>query len=299
MESYSQSAADELLIARSLEGDSKSLEDLITRYSSLVYTLIVKMIRNKDDAADLSQEVFIKVITKLDSFKHNSSFKTWLYKITVNHILNYRKSATTKRRGSFARFAQDLDGAPDLEISAGEYYEADQQLLIEETKQTCMSGMLLCLDARHRLVFILGELLGINDRTGGEVMDMTPENFRTILSRAKRDLYNFMQNKCGLVNKSNPCRCEKKTRSFIKMGIVNPDSLRFAGHHLKKIADVSEEKQKDLDNFLYNEYQELYLQHSFLENPDWVRTLRELLASEKLSHLFNIDKKANHESDPL
>jgi len=98
MEPYSQSIPDEVLITRSLEGDSKSLEELIIRYSGLVYNLIIKMIRNKDDAADLSQEVFIKLITKLDSFKHNSSFKTWLYKITVNHILNYKKSATTRRR---------------------------------------------------------------------------------------------------------------------------------------------------------------------------------------------------------
>jgi len=296
MEPYSQSIPDEVLITRSLEGDSKSLEELIIRYSGLVYTLIIKMIRNKDDAADLSQEVFIKLITKLDSFKHNSSFKTWLYKITVNHVLNYKKS-TTRRRGGFIQFAKDLDGAPDLEISAGEYYEADQQLLIEETKQTCMSGMLLCLDARHRLVFILGELFGINDRIGAEVLDISPENFRVILSRGKRDLYNFMHNKCGLVNKANPCRCEKKTQAFIKMGIVNPGSLRFAGHHLKKIADVSEEKQKVLDNFLDNEYRELYLQHSFLENPDWVRTLRELLASEKVNQLFNNNKKTGHESD--
>src|SRR5947209_20369822 len=126
MKQYSPHIQDELLVARGLEGDRKSLEELIIRYSSLIYNLIIKMIRNKDDAADLSQEVFIKLITKLDSFKHNSSFKTWLYKITVNHILNYKKSTTTRRRGGFIQFSKDLDGAPDLEINAGEYYEADQ-----------------------------------------------------------------------------------------------------------------------------------------------------------------------------
>jgi RNA polymerase sigma factor (sigma-70 family) len=93
MEQYSPHILDELLGPRSLEGDRKSLEELIIRYSSLVYNLITKMIRNKDDAADLSQEVFIQLSTKLDGFKHNSSFKTWLYKITVNHVLNYRKGS--------------------------------------------------------------------------------------------------------------------------------------------------------------------------------------------------------------
>lgn len=286
MTSETFNTPDELLITNSLNGDRKSLEALITRYSGLVYNLSFKMVMNKEDAADIAQEAFIKMITKLDTFKYNSSFQTWLYRIVVNHILNYKKSAVVKRRRSFREFGDILDSAPDTEIAAGEYYEADTTLLVEETKQTCMSGMLLCLDKKHRLVFILGELLGVNDKVGGEILDIKPENFRMILSRSKKDLYNFMQDKCGLINKKNPCRCAKKTKAFIQAGFVNPVSLRFADSRLKKIGEMAGEKQEALENLLYNEYRELFLQHSFLQATDLMKSLHELLYSDQMDRIL-------------
>jgi hypothetical protein len=151
-----------------------------------------------------------------------------------------------------------------------------------------MSGMLLCLDKKHRLVFILGELFGVNDKVGSEILGISPENFRMILSRAKRDLYTFMQGKCGLINKNNPCRCAKKTKAFIEAGFVNPDSLRFTGAHRQKIESVAGQRQGELEDLLYYEYRDLYLQHTYLEAPDLARSLQALLASEKIAQLFNL-----------
>src|SRR4051812_15123553 len=74
---------------------------------------------------------------------------------------------------------------------------------------SCTMGMLLCLDRKQRLVFTLGEILSVSDTVGGEVLEMTADNFRQCLARARRELHNFMTNQCGLVNKSNPCRCPK------------------------------------------------------------------------------------------
>ena len=80
-------------------------------------------------------------------------------------------------------------------------------LLVEEAKIGCTMGMLLCLDRKQRLIFTLGEILGASDTVGAAVLEMTADNFRQSLARARRDLYSFMSDKCGLVNKSNPCRC--------------------------------------------------------------------------------------------
>jgi RNA polymerase sigma factor (sigma-70 family) len=291
MTNETSNISDEWLITNSLNGDKKSLETLISRYSGLVYNLSFKMVMNKEDAADIAQEIFIKIITRLDTFKFNSSFSTWLYRIVVNHILNYKKSAVVKSRQSFREFGQTLDAAPDDEIAAGEYYEADTALLVEETKQTCMSAMLLCLDKKHRLVFILGVLLGVNDKMGGEILEVTPENFRMMLSRSKRDLYNFMHDKCGLINKNNPCRCAKKTKAFIHSGFVNPASLLFADSRLKKIGEVAGEKQEALENLLYNDYSTLYQQHSFLQSADLMRSFHELLYSDKMDKILETRNK--------
>ena len=282
-----QHITDEQLVEASLKGDRKSIELLVKRYQDFIYNVGLKMTWNKDDAADITQEVLIKVITKLDSFKHNSSFKTWLYRITVNHILNERKAAA-KRKFRFRKFGETLDNTPDSDFEADTYYGADTQLLIEETKQTCMSGMLMCLDTKHRMVFILAELFGINDSMGSELLEISKENFRMILSRAKKDLYSFMHNKCGLINKENPCRCAKKTKSFIKAGFVDPNNLLFTNKYKMTIAEASGEKQKEMEDMLYNDYRQLYLQHNYLEGPDFVHALNELLSSDKIRQLFNL-----------
>jgi len=284
-----QNIPDEKLVESSLKGDRKSIEILIKRYQDFIYNISLKMTWNKDDSADITQEVLIKIMTKLDSFKHNSSFKTWLYRITINHILNERKGASVKKKMTLRQFGERLDITPDSDLTADENYGADTQLLVEETKQTCMSGMLMCLDKKHRMVFILAELFGINDSTGGELLEISKENFRMILSRAKKDLYSFMHNKCGLINKENPCRCAKKTKSFIKAGFVNPASLLFTSKYKMTIEEASGPKQRELEDILYNEYRQLYLQHNYLEGPDFANSLSELLSSDKIRQLFNFN----------
>jgi len=287
MEKNLDKLPDEELITRIREGDKNSLERIIERYRNFIYNVSLKMTGNREDAADITQEVLIKVVTKIDSFREQSSFKTWLYKISVNHILNFKK-AELNRKYSFTGYGNTLDNAPDDEITASDSYYADKLVLVEETKQTCMTGMLLCLDNKHRMVFILAELFGINDKTGSQVMEISPENFRMILSRAKRDLYSFIDEKCGLINTNNPCRCAKKTKSFIKAGFVNPASRLFTSNYIQTIEQAAEEKQRNMEDLLQNEYRQLYLQHNYLEGPDFVQSLNELLSSDKLNKLFNL-----------
>ena len=86
-------------------------------------------------------------------------------------------------------------------------------------------GMLLCLDRKQRLIFMLGEILGATDTVGGEVLEISAYSLRQRLARARRDLHSFMNDQCGLVNKRNPCRCPKKTRGFIEHGHVDPHQL--------------------------------------------------------------------------
>jgi hypothetical protein len=92
----------------------------------------------------------------------------------------------------------------------------------------CTSGMLLCLDREQHSTYILGAIFAVSDAVGAEVLEISPENFRQRLTRARRDLRNFINDKCGLVNKSNPWRCAKKTRGFIQEGHVDPDNLLFS-----------------------------------------------------------------------
>jgi len=133
--------------------------------------------------------------------------------------------------------------------------------------------MLLCLDREQRLTYILGAIFGVSDTVGAEVMEITTANFRQRLARARRDLRNFMNDKCGLVNRSNPCRCAKKTRGFIQEGHVDPNNLLFARGRMSEVREVAPkvfETIKTLDD----ECAEIYRGHPFYNAPDLRKVLR-------------------------
>ena len=87
---------------------------------------------------------------------------------------------------------------------------ADVQLLVDEARIGCSSGMLLCLDREQRLVYILGEIFGVTDVVGAELLEISRDNFRQKLSRARRDLHSFMHGpvRSGEPGQSMPVREE-------------------------------------------------------------------------------------------
>src|SRR6202011_3343732 len=98
----------------------------------------------------------------------------------------------------------------------------DTDLLVTEAMISCTSGMLLCLDREQRLTFILGAILGVSDTVAAELLEITPDNFRQRLARARRDLRNFMNDKCGLVNHANPCRLPRRPVASYKQATSIP-----------------------------------------------------------------------------
>jgi len=227
-EAATADADDRALVERAKAGSREALEQLVRRHQPWIYNIAVRMIYHRQDAEDVVQEILIKVITKLGTFEGRSSFRTWLYRLVANHVLNMKRGRMEPATMSFAAYVHALDSAPDLDLPDPRSVPVDLKLLVDEARIGCSSGMLLCLDREQRLVYVLGEILGVADSVGAELLEVTSENFRQKLSRARRDLHNFMNDKCGLVNKANPCRCAKKTRAFMKAGYVDPQNRLFA-----------------------------------------------------------------------
>ncbi|WP_422350492.1 RNA polymerase sigma factor [Flagellimonas sp.] len=278
---------DEQLIEKALSGDKASLELLITRNQDWIYNVALTFVGDADEAADLTQEVLIKVITKLDTFEQRSRFRTWMYRILKNHFLNMKRGRHEVNAPTFEQFGEGLDQLPDESLS-NYTYEVEEKFLVNEAKISCMKGMLLCLDREQRLIFIIGELFEFPDSVGSEIMEISKQNFRIKLHRAKKQLYNFMDHKCGLINKSNPCRCHRKTAGFIKMGYVDPKALHFQKDVLAKINEVVGGKVDTYSNEVLSEYQKLYQEHPFLKAPDKLESIKKLLSKDSIKETFNL-----------
>lgn len=286
-EKYTTDKTDELLISEAVKGDKHSLESLIRRHQDWIYNIALRMVFYPEEAKDVTQEVLIKIMTKLASFEGRSSFRTWAYRIVVNHVLNMKKSIGERNHSfGFDAYAKAIDNTPDNDES---YFSPETRILVEEVKVSCMFGMLMCLNREQRLVYILGSIFGINDTVGSEIMEISHENFRQRLSRARRDLFNFMNNKCGLVNKDNPCRCSKKTKALVDVGYVNPKKLLFNVNTMYNVHKAVEDNLPVMENFLDDKCNNLFLEHPYQQSPDFVLELSKILDSSEFKDIFKFN----------
>lgn len=270
-------SADFDLISQAKNGNRDALERLVLRHQAWIYNIAVRMVFHPQDAEEVTQEVLIKAITRLSTFQGNSQFRTWLYRIAANHVLNMKRSRGEKESLAFSSYADAINETPDLELPDPRSVPVDVPLLVEEAKIACTTGMLLCLDRKQRLVFTLGEIFGASDTVGKEILEMSPDDFRQSLARARRDLYQFMNNQCGLVNANNPCRCPKKTQGFINAGHVDPHHLQFVSLHVRRIQEAAADTVREIDDVVERQYATIYREHPFLQPAEKVEWLRQIL----------------------
>ena len=273
------------LVRLAIGGDRKGLQNLIIRHQLFIYNLALKMTKSVEDAEDLTQEVFIKAITALTKFEGKSKFRTWLYRITINHFLNTKKRAAELKTIDFENYFNAIDSIPASELTTVEQGELADT--IEEIRISCTAGMLLCLDREQRMIYILGEMFEIDHNLGSEILGITAGNFRIRLMRAREDLYNWMNKRCGLVNKSNPCRCAKKTRGFIKAGIVDPDNLVFNTRHKKKIYELSQQHAESITNTVDQLYKNIFQQHPVHEPLTSSKMVDEIFSNDLIKLILD------------
>ena len=214
------------LVRRAREGDRVSLERLVGAIQGRIYGLALRMLWHPEDARDATQDILIRIVTRLGTFRGSSSFMTWAYRVSANYLLTARKSRLERQGYTFERFGEELDeGLSDAPAPPG---TGDTALLLEEVKLGCTLGMLTCLDRPHRLAYILGEILEMEGEEAARVLAIRPDAFRKRLSRAREAIVAFTRARCGLVNPERPCRCRRRVASALRLGRVDPRHLLFA-----------------------------------------------------------------------
>src|ERR1700752_4751173 len=132
-------SGDRSLVARAMCGEQVGLEELVRPHQRWIYNVAIRMLHHPQDAEDATQEILLKALTRLSSFEDRSSFRTWLYCIVVNHVLNMKRGQVEVRHASidFASYGGALDDTPDLELTDLKATSAETDLLVTEEMLSC------------------------------------------------------------------------------------------------------------------------------------------------------------------
>jgi len=277
------------LIRRAQEGERAALEAIVREHQAWIYNTAVRMVYDPELAADITQDVLLKMITRLRGFAHRSSFRTWLYRILANHVLDLKKTGSERLAGSFSKYGKLLDRLPDLEMPDPQGLPVDARLIYDETRVSCLTGMLMCLDRDSRLAFVLGGIWGADSEVGSRILDISPASFRQKLSRARKRLASFLAGRCGWMKSENPCHCHRKAKALMDAGYLDPRNLLFNRGALGRVKDLVRERSLKRDRFLESRTDELYADTPFMEPPDFVAYLHRLLESPAVKELYQLE----------
>ncbi len=186
---------DTELVKRCRQGDSLAMERLILRYQNRIYSVILKICGNTDDAAELTQETFVKVIESIGKFEGRSSFYTWAFRIAVNLTLNYcHRSIKLSARSLDDSYAPHDQAAQALKQFLTDESSPDPAD-VAQNKELCEIAIksLMKLDDPHRTVVVLRDIEGMNYAQIAEVLDIELGTVRSRLSRARSNLREILE----------------------------------------------------------------------------------------------------------
>ena len=187
---------DAALVQRCRQGDSEAMELLILKYQNRIYNVILKICANPEDAAELTQDTFVKIIENIGEFRGRSSFYTWAFRIAVNLTLNYCQRRTTVKYKSLE--ADDDVSSRQTRRKLKEFLndaKSPDPALVAQNKELYRIVMqaLMQLDGSHRIVVVLRDIEGMDYAHIAEVLDIQLGTVKSRLSRARANLRQIME----------------------------------------------------------------------------------------------------------
>ncbi len=272
------------LVAKATAGDKKALETLVAGVQDIVFNLSLRMLGTFADAEDATQDILLKMITHLSSFRGDSSFTTWVFSIAANHLKNYKKHMFARYPLSFEYYGDDIENGkiqdvPDLTQNV------EKDILAEELKMSCTNVMLQCLDVESRCIFILGTMFKIDSRIAGEILEMTPEAYRQRLSRIRKKMADFLEQYCGEYG-SGRCKCKDRVNYAIQSHRINPLQLDYM-----TAAEISVQTMMDVKNAM-EEIDDLSQDFSFCKPYQSSQRTKQLIQEFLDSTQFSIIQKS-------
>ena len=177
---------DTELVALAQKGSTNSFNKLVDKYHSRIYSLTYQMTSNREDAEDLTQEIFIKAFEALPRFKGRSSFYTWLYRIGINKTINYRKKRNRNRPISIDALDQDI--TCDEVYAELDSKDSPLRHIGLNELQVKLNEAMQRLSLKHRTVAVMHDIEGIPHDEIAKIVGVSVGTIRSRLFYARRQL---------------------------------------------------------------------------------------------------------------
>ncbi len=202
-------------IEDAVSGSLSNVDKIIALIKPGIFNLSVRMLGNREDAADATQEILLKVITHLSTFRSDSAFATWVFRVAKNHLLTAltktQESPEVSLDGLFESLESGLAFNEGLaQPFGGRALQPDEKLEAKQIALGCTQKMLMSLDRNQRLSYILDVVFGLSSDEAAAVLEISSDSHRQRLARARSRLDAFAATKCGLSSTDAKCSCEKQ-----------------------------------------------------------------------------------------
>jgi RNA polymerase sigma-70 factor, ECF subfamily len=181
---------DQLLLARLQSGDERALADLSDAYSSKIYQLAFRYLRNKEDAEEITQDVLFKVYRKVDAFRGDAQLSSWIYRITFNAAMSrlrtarYQRAQAEDRRAAAAAADEDGSVAPRTPDVADWSDMADERVLRTQLRQRVFRAI-LALPAIYRAPVMLRDIHGMSTEEASAMLKVKDQTLKSRLHRGR------------------------------------------------------------------------------------------------------------------
>jgi RNA polymerase sigma-70 factor (ECF subfamily) len=190
-----QEISDLELITRVRAGDAEGYRLLVERYQSLIYSIAYRMVRDRSEAEDLAQDVFLKAYQMLDSFREEASFKTWICRIATNRCIDWRR-----KHASRAQLTAEVEEAGRLSDDK----ETPEQVYLRRERLKQVRDVIEQMPDKYRTILLMHHFQGMSYKDIAEREQISPRTVETRLYRAKQMLRNAMEEEGGAVDGSSP-----------------------------------------------------------------------------------------------
>lgn len=185
-----------------------SPEQIAEQYGPLVSSIAYRMVANPTIAQDMAQEAWLEILKSLPKFEGRSSLSTWIYTIVSRTVLNHLKK---ERFYSFQEMEKGYNKKQEKFIAPT---NIEKELWVKESCDKCLTGFLYCLNSEAKLAFLLRELGDLSHKEIAEILGKKVTAVRQIISRSKKKLRAFMEDRCFLFNPRATCTCQVKEHAI-------------------------------------------------------------------------------------